>query len=78
MSNDCKYTVEACVGAWLHNKLLADEEVTVRDGALVERLHRELGTPGLEALTAELPDSLNRDVARAALSVAGSERRGTE
>jgi len=48
-----KGTIEACVGAWLHNKRLADELVSDHDEALVERLHRELGTSHFREMIAE-------------------------
>jgi hypothetical protein len=48
-----KQIVEACIGAWLHNKRLADQNVSVHDEALVERLHRELGTSHFRPMIAE-------------------------
>lgn len=46
-------TIEACIGAWLANKRYADQNVTDIDEALVERLHRELGTAPFRAMIKE-------------------------
>ena len=48
-----KATVESCVGAWLHNKRLEGEPVTALDEALIERLHRELGTTHFRPMVEE-------------------------
>jgi hypothetical protein len=48
-----KEIVEACVGAWLHNKRMDDQNVSIHDEALVERLHRELGTAHFREMIAE-------------------------
>lgn len=70
-----KQTIEACIGAWLHNKRLGYEDVTHLDEALVERLHRELGTAPFREMIAENRRLIDEryGVAEAALRVLGAD-----